>query len=578
MLGKIGKSVRQYKFHSIIAPIFTIGEVFFEVLIPYLMALMIDNGFSSEDLPYIKKIGFWMLLCAIGGLACGIFSGRYAAIASSGLAQNLRQDVYYKIQEFSFENIDKFSTASLVTRLTTDITNVQNAYQMVIRMLIRGPIMMIFSLIMAFMMSKSLSVIFLVAIPVLAIFLFYITTHAHPYFKKMFEEYDNLNTVVRENLIGVRTVKAYVREEEEIGKFNIISDLMVRWSTKAESLLVLMDPVMFGAIYVCTLVCSYFGARMIVSESMTTGTLMSLFTYAVQILTSMMMLSMVLVQIVMAMASVNRIVEVLDEESSLTNPDNPVMEVKDGSIDFENMNFGYSDGADKYILRDVNLHIDSGEVIGIIGGTGSSKSSLVNLISRLYDVKDGSVKVGGVDVRDYDIETLRNKVAVVLQKNELFSGTIKENLRWGKEDATDEEIINACRLAQADEFIEKFDDKYDTYIEHGGRNVSGGQKQRLCIARALLKDPKVLILDDSTSAVDTATDAKIQAGFKSYIPDVTKLIIAQRISSVMNADKIIVLDEGNVVGFGSHDELMANNTIYREVYESQQKGGDFDEQ
>ncbi len=577
MIKKLARSIRQYKLPSLLAPLFTIGEVFFEVLIPYLMALMIDNGFSSSDLNYIRRIGVWMLLCAIGGLACGILSGKYAAIASCGIAQNLREDMYYKIQDFSFENIDKFSTASLVTRLTTDVTNIQNAYQVIIRMLIRGPIMMIFSLIMAFSMSKSLSLVFLLAIPFLGVFLFYISTHAHVLFQRMFQEYDNLNTVVRENLIGIRTVKAYVREQKEIGKFNTTSEAIVKWSTKAESLLVLNDPIMFFAIYVCTIVCSYFGAKMIVAETLTTGTLMSLFTYAIQILTSMMMISMVLVQVVMAMASATRIIEVLDEESTITNKPDAAYDVKDGTIDFENVCFGYSEGADKYILRDVNIHINSGEVIGIIGGTGSSKSSLVNLIPRLYDVSEGSVKVGGVDVRDYDIASLRNKVAVVLQKNELFSGTIKENLRWGNEDASDEQIMEACRLAQADEFIEKFADKYDTYIEHGGRNVSGGQKQRLCIARALLKDPKVLILDDSTSAVDTATDAKIQAGFKSFIPDTTKIIIAQRITSVMNADKIIVLDEGNVVGFGSHDELMASSQIYREVYESQQKGGDFDE-
>lgn len=577
MIKKLGRSIRQYKLQSLLAPLFTIGEVFFEVMIPYLMALMIDNGFSSSDLDYIRHIGVWMLLCAVGGLICGILSGKFAAIASCGIAQNLREDMYYKIQDFSFENIDKFSAASLVTRLTTDVTNIQNAYQVIIRMLIRGPIMMIFSLIMAFSMSKSLSLIFLLAIPFLGIFLYYISTHAHVLFQQMFKEYDNLNTVVRENLIGIRTVKAYVREKKEISKFNTTSEAIVKWSTKAESLLVLNDPIMFFAIYVCTIVCSYFGARMIVAETLTTGTLMSLFTYAIQILTSMMMISMVLVQVVMAMASATRIIEVLDEESTITNKPDAATDIKDGSIDFENVSFGYSEGEDKYILRDVNIHIGSGEVIGVIGGTGSSKSSLVNLIPRLYDVGKGAVKVGGIDVRDYDIESLRNKVAVVLQKNELFSGTIKENLRWGNEHASDEQIMEACRLAQADEFIEKFADKYDTYIEHGGRNVSGGQKQRLCIARALLKNPKILILDDSTSAVDTATDARIQDGFKSFIPDTTKIIIAQRITSVMNADKIIVLDEGNVVGFGSHDELMESSQIYREVYESQQKGGDFDE-
>ena len=573
MIRTLMGSVREYKLASFLAPIFVIGEVAMEVAIPYLMALMIDNGFSSENLHYIMKIGVIMLVCAIIGLLCGVLSGHYAAIASAGLAKNLRSDLYFKIQEFSFENIDKFSTASLVTRLTTDITNVQNAYQMIIRMLIRAPIMMIFSLIMAFMINAQLSVIFVLAIPVLAIALYFMMTRAHKYFKRLFTVYDRMNTVVQENLIGIRTVKAYVRENEENKKFRETSQGLKDNSIAAEKILILTQPAMFFMVDLCTIVCAWLGASLIIQKTMTTGELMSLMTYTVQILTSMMAVSMVLVQCVMAKASGDRIVEVLHEESMLRNPQEPVMEVRDGSIDFENVSFGYKGGEDKYILNNVNLHFKSGSVIGILGGTGSSKSSLISLIPRLYDVKKGTVKVGGVDVRDYDIESLREKVAMVLQKNELFSGTIRSNLKWGNEDATDEDLDRVCEIAQASEFIDNFEEGYDTHIEQGGRNVSGGQKQRLCIARALLKDPKILILDDSTSAVDMATDAKIRSGFEKYIPDTTKIIVAQRVASVEHADMIVVLDEGNVVDVGTHSELMDKSRIYREVYESQQKGG-----
>ena len=574
MMKKLGACVREFKLASILAPLFVIGEVLMEVLIPYLMAYMIDYGFSTGDLDYVIKMGSLMLVCAVLGLLFGILSGRYAAIASAGLARNLREDMYYKIQGFSFENIDKFSTASLVTRLTTDVTNVQNAYQMIIRMLIRAPIMMIMSLFMAFAINVQLSMVFVLAVPVLGVALGLMMTKAHKYFIRMFKIYDRMNTVVQENLIGIRTVKAYVREEKEIEKFKETSRGLKENSISAEKILILTNPVMFFMVYLCTIVCAYWGARLIIGGSMGTGELMTLLTYTIQIITSMMAVSMVLVQCVMAKASGDRIVEVLYEESSLTNPASPLTKVKDGSVIFENVSFGYSDDPDKYILNDVNITINSGDVIGVLGGTGSSKSSLIQLIPRLYDVKEGMVRVGGEDVRDYDIETLRSKVAMVLQKNELFSGTIRDNLKWGNENATDDDILKACEIAQAKEFIDTFPEGLDTYIEQGGRNVSGGQKQRLCIARALLKDPKILILDDSTSAVDMATDAKIQDGFKNFIPSVTKIIVAQRVASVENADKIIVLDEGRIADMGTHEELMKNSAIYREVYESQKKGGD----
>jgi ATP-binding cassette, subfamily B, multidrug efflux pump len=574
VIKKIGCSIREFKKASILAPVFVIGEVFMEVLIPYLMALMIDNGFSQDNRAYVFKIGGIMLICAIIGLFFGVMSGRYAAIASTGLARNLREDLYHHIQTFSFSNIDKFSAASLVTRQTTDVTNVQNAFQMIIRMLVRAPIMMIFSMIMAFIINVQLSLIFLLAIPFLAICVAVISFKAHGFFTKLFKVYDRMNTVVQENLVGIRTVKAYVREEEEVEKFKETSKGMQFYSVAAEKLLILNNPIMFFAVYVCMLVCSYFGANMIIVGKLQTGELMSLFSYTLQILSSLMMVSMVIIQCVMAKASADRIIEVLEEDSDLSNKPEFVKEVKDGSIEFDHVSFGYGGGKDKYVLRDINIKIESGQTIGILGGTGSSKTSMVSLISRLYDVSEGSVKVGGVDVRDYGLKELRDQVAVVLQKNELFSGTIAENLRWGDENATDEQIVEACEISQAKEFIDQMPDGYDTYIEQGGRNVSGGQKQRLCIARALLKHPKILILDDSTSAVDMATDAKIQQGFKNYIPETTKLIIAQRVASVEAADKIIVLNEGEISGIGTHEELLASNEIYRDVYESQKKGGE----
>ncbi len=577
MIKKLARSIREYRLPSILAPIFVIGEVFMEVMIPYLMKLMIDNGFTASDIGYVLIIGAIMLVCAIVGLVCGVLSGKFAAEASAGLAKNLREDMYFHIQTFSFENIDKFSSASLVTRLTTDITNVQNAYQMIIRMLIRAPIMLIMSMTMAFIINAELSLVFVVAIPFLGFSLWFLISHAHVFFKALFKVYDKLNTVVQENLIGIRTVKAFVREKEETKKFKESSEGILFNSVSAEKLMILMNPIMFGMVYLCTLVISWLGANMIVSETMTTGDLMSLITYTIQILTSLMAASMVLIQCVMARASGERIIEVLDEESVLANNDHPIYEVKDGSVEFDHVSFGYGDNPEKYILHDINLKIPSGSVVGVIGGTGSSKSSMIQLIARLYDVKEGSVKVGGVDVRDYDIESIRSKVAMVLQKNELFSGTVESNLKWGNEEATVEDLDRVCEMAQAKEFIDALPEGYQTHIEQGGRNVSGGQKQRLCIARALLKNPKILILDDSTSAVDMATDMKIRKGFKEYIPSVTKIIVAQRIASVQEADIICVLDEGKLVDYGTHEELMNKGGIYKEVYDSQMKGGEDDE-
>ncbi len=571
MIKTLAKSVRENKLASILSPIFMMGEVAGEVVVPYLMALMIDNGFSEENLPYVWKIGFWMLVSLLLSMGCGVLSAAMAAKASVGLATNLRTDMYYHIQGFSFENIDKFSTASLITRLTTDVTNIQNAYQMIIRMLVRAPLMVVFSLVMAFTIDFKLPWVFVVTVPVLSFALYYLITHAHGFFMRMFKIYDRMNQVVQENLIGIRTVKAYVREKEEIKKFEEQSSEIRNITIAAEKLMILNAPIMFGAVYFCTLTLCYFGANMIVRGQLGTGELMSLITYTMQILLSLMMVSMVLITCVMARASGERIVEVLNEESTLTNKEDPDYEVKDGSIVFEDVSFAYDGRLDNTVLEHVSLSIPSGSVVGIIGGTGSSKTTMVSLISRLYDVTAGRVLVGGKDVRDYDIEALRNAVSVVLQKNELFSGTIKENLRWGKKDATDEEIIEACKLAQADEFIEKMADTYDTYIEQGGRNVSGGQKQRLCIARALLKHPKILILDDSTSAVDTATDQKIRRGFASYIPETTKIIIAQRISSVQQADMIVILDDGKINGIGDHETLLRENEIYRDIYEAQNK-------
>ena len=554
-----------------------VGEVLMEVMVTFLMSKMIDNGFSSENLSYVLRIGGIMLIMAVIGLICGLLSGRFAAVASAGLARNLRKDIFYRIQDFSFQNIDKFSTASLVTRMTTDITNVQMAYMMIIRTLVRAPIMMIFSLIMAFTLSARLSLVFIVAIPVLGLVLYLIIRSAHGYFMRLFRKYDKLNAVVQENLTGIRTVKAYVRESHEIDKFNVTSKRILQLSKSAEKRIILQMPCMFAMIFICIIYFSYTGAQMIVVQDLTTGSLMSLITYSVQILSCLMMAFMVMVMCVMAKASGERIAEVLQEESSLKNQENPDYDIPDGSIVFDHVSFAYNGDETKEVLKHIDLSINSGETVGIIGGTGSAKTTLVQLIPRLYDVTEGRLLVGGKDVRTYDLKTLRDSVSMVLQKNVLFSGTIAENLRWGNPDATMEEIEHAAKLAQADEFVSRFPDGYETMLDQGGTNVSGGQKQRLCIARALLKKPKILILDDSTSAVDTRTDALIREAFAKEIPDTTKLIIAQRISSVEHADKILVMQDGQISAVGTHEELLKNSEIYREVYESQQKGGLQDE-
>lgn len=574
IIKTLGKCIREYKLPSILSPLLMIGEVAMEVWIPYLMANMIDIGFEQENIDYIINCGVKMLIMAAIGVLCGILSGRFAAVASAGLAKNMRKDMYYNIQEFSFENIDKFSTASLVTRLTTDVTNVQNAYMNIIRSLVRAPLMMIMALIFAFRLSAKLSMAFLVAIPVLLIFMVWMMLKSHPIFQKMFKRYDRLNAVVQENLIGIRAVKAYVREPQEEDKFRDASDQIKKLSTRAERYMVMAMPVMLGIVFICLLLFSALGANMIISGSgLTTGSLMSLFTYTMQIMMSLMMASMVFTMCVMAAASANRICEVLKEESSLTNNDKAYKEMKSSSISFEHVNFSYTNKNENLIIEDLNLEIKEGETIGVMGPTGSAKSTLVQLIPRLYDVNSGSVKIGGIDVKDYDLEFLRDNVAMVLQKNVLFSGTIKENLRWGNKNATDEEIIHACEQAQAAEFIDKMPDGYDTMIEQGGTNVSGGQRQRLCIARALLKKPKILILDDSTSAVDTKTDALIRQAFNETIPGTTTLIIAQRISSVETADRIIMMGEGKIEAMGTHEELYEGNDLYRHVYNLQQKGG-----
>ncbi|MGC4018981.1 MAG: ABC transporter ATP-binding protein [Muricomes sp.] len=583
MIKTLAKSIREYRRDSILTPTLVSLEVVLEVIIPLLMAKLIDYGIDKGDMDYIWKMGIFLLIAAFFSLFFGAAAGRTAAYASAGLAKNLRKDMYYNVQNFSFSNIDKFSTASIVTRLTTDVTNVQNAYQMIIRLAMRAPVMLIFSLICAFRVDVKLSMVFVICIPVLGVGLYAIITRVHPIFRKIFRTYDKLNNIVQENVRGIRVVKSFVREEYEKEKFQDISGTIYKDFSKAEKMLAFNMPLMQFCMYVCMLVFSWFGARAIVASGgnpatgLSTGELMSLITYTMQILVSLMMLSMVFVMITISKASAERIAEILVEESDLKNKENAITEVKNGSIEYENVCFCYSKKANKNCLTGVNLKIASGETIGIIGGTGSSKSTLVQLIPRLYDVMAGTLKVGGVDVRDYDIESLRDQVAMVLQKNELFSGTIKENLRWGNEQASDEELMRVCKLAQADEFIQGFPDGYDTYIEQGGTNVSGGQKQRLCIARALLKHPKILILDDSTSAVDTRTDAIIRKALREEIPDTTKLIIAQRISSVEDADKIIVLDDGKINGFGTHEELLRDNVIYQEVYESQKKGGGIDE-
>lgn len=576
MLKTLASQVKEYKKASIITPIFVTFEVIMELLIPLLMSTLIDNGISTGNMKHVFIVGGVMVVIAGLSLLFGVLSGKSAALASTGFAKNLRKSMYENIQSFSFSNIDKYSTAGLVTRMTTDVTNVQNSYQMILRMCFRAPMMLIFALIMSFTISKKLSSLFLVAIVFLGICLALIISNAHPVFIKVFKKYDDLNASVQENVNAIRVVKAYVREDHEIKKFEKAADNVYKLFVKAESILACNMPAMMLSVYGCILGLSWFGANMIVEGSLTTGQLVSLFSYIMNIMISLMMLSMVFVMVTMSKASAERIAEVLEEKSDLTNPENPDFEIENGDIDFNNVNFAYKKGSKKYVLQNIDLHIKSGETIGIIGGTGSSKSSLVNLISRLYDVSEGSVFVGGKDVRSYDIETLRNEVSVVLQKNVLFSGTIKENLRWGDKNATDEEIIRACELACANEFIDTLPNGYDTYIEQGGTNVSGGQKQRLCIARALLKKPKILILDDSTSAVDTATDAKIRNAFSKEIPNTTKIIIAQRISSVQDADKIIVLDDGKISGIGTHEELLENNEIYADVYNSQMKGDEKD--
>ena len=571
MIKQLAKCIQEYKKESILTPLFVILEVIMEVAIPTLMGIMIDNGIKKGNLPFLNKMGFILVICTLFSLAFGVLAGHYAAKASAGFAKNLRKKMYNHVQDYSFANIDKFSTASLVTRLTTDVTNIQMAYQMVIRIAVRCPIMLIFSLIMVFAINIKLSMIYVLIIPLLGIGLFLVSSKAHPIFKKIFKTYDHLNNVVQENLRGIRVVKAFVRENDEDEKFKKVSNVIYKDFSKAETILALNGPMMQIAVYSAMTAISWFGAKIIVIGDMTTGQLVSLFTYTMQILMSLMMFSMVFVMIIISRASAERIVEVIEEESDLKNNDHPINEVKDGSIVFENVSFSYAKNPDKVCLKNINLTIPSGATIGIIGGTGSSKTSLIQLIPRLYDATCGSVKVGGIDVRDYDIQALREEVAMVLQKNELFSGTIKENLRWGNKEASEEEIIRVCKLAQADEFITKFPQGYDTYIEQGGTNVSGGQKQRLCIARALLKKPKILILDDSTSAVDTKTDALIRKAFREEIPDTTKLIVAQRINSIMDADQIIVMENGMVNAIGTHDELLQTNSIYQEVYYSQTK-------
>ena len=577
MIRKLAKSIREYKKDTILTPIFIAGETVVDVFIPFLMALLIDNGITKGDSSYILIIGVLLILSSVIAIVLGAISANYSAKATAGFAKNLRKDIYYNVQTFSFANIDKFSTSSIVTRHTTDIANVQMAFQMIIRIAVRAPLMLIFSLVMAFFINAKVALIFLSAAPILGIGLYLIAVNAHPIFEKAIKVYDKLNVVVQENVRGIRVVKSYVTEDKEIEKFEETSQEIYELFSKASKLVALNNPLMQFTVSTLIVLISWVGGKQIVRGTLTTGELTSLISYAMQILISLMILSMVLVIIMISRASAERIVEILDEESTLKNKENSIKDIKDGSISFKNVDFSYVDDDNKLCLKNINVDIKSGETIGIIGGTGSSKTSFVQLIPRLYDVTEGSVEVGGVDVREYDLDSLRNQVAMVLQKNVLFSGTIKDNLRWGKEDATDEEIIKACQYAQADEFINGFEKKYDTYIEQGGTNVSGGQKQRLCIARALLKNPKILILDDSTSAVDTKTDSLIRKAFKEELPETTKIIIAQRISSVEDADKIIVFDNGEINGVGTHQELLKSNKIYQEVYYSQVKGSDLDE-
>lgn len=584
MIKKLMSYIGEFKRDTILSPIFVTLEVFLEVLLPTLMALVIDNGVETGDMNYVMKMGLIMLVVAMLSLAAGTLSGVFAAKASMGFGRNLRRGMFDNIQDFAFRNIDHFSTAGLVTRMTTDVTNVQNAYQMLVRMFVRAPIMMISALIMCVKINARISLVFLAALVFLGLVLSFVIRRAFPLFNEMFRGYDSLNASVQENLTGIRVVKAYVREDHENDKFCKATDRLKNLSVHAEKLVIMNQPVMQLTVYTCILLISWIGAKMIVvNGTMTTGELMSLFTYTMQILMSLMMMSMVFVMVTMASSSAKRIAEVLDEKSTLHNPETPVYQVEDGSIEFDHVNFAYSENEmkeereEKCVLADINFQIHSGETIGIIGGTGSSKSTLVQLIPRLYDVLDGSVRVGGRDVREYDIETLRNEVSMVLQKNVLFSGTILDNLRWGNKEATEEECRHACELAQASEFIDKMPDGYETFIEQGGSNVSGGQKQRLCIARALLKKPKILILDDSTSAVDTKTDALIRKAFREEIPATTKIIIAQRISSIEDADRILVLDQGRISGMGTHEELLETNEIYRDIYRLQQKGAGLNE-
>ena len=575
MIKRLLKSVREFKKDALLTPFFVVLEVVMEVIIPLVMALLIDKGIDGQDMAAIWKYGIILVLCAMLALVFGAAAGTFAARASTGFARNLRHDMYYNVQNFSFSNIDKFSTGSIVTRLTTDVTNVQNAFQMCTRIAVRCPVMLVFALFMAMRINSRMALVFLAVLPILAIGMGILMKVVGPVFERAFKIYDRMNTVVQENVRGIRVVKTYVREDHETEKFEGVSGMLYRTFSKAQKTMAGVMPLMQFCMYACMLLISWFGARLIVGGSMTTGELTSMFSYAMQILMSLMMVAMVFVMITMAKASAERVAEILDEQPDLHNPANPIHEVKDGAIEFDDVSFSYKGDERKLALKNVNLHIKAGQTVGILGGTGSAKSTLVQLIPRLYDTTHGTVKVGGVNVRDYDIEALRDQVAMVLQKNVLFSGTIKENLRWGDENASDEELERVCRLAQADEFIQQMPDKYDTHIEQGGSNVSGGQKQRLCIARALLKKPKILILDDSTSAVDTKTDALIRKAFAEEIPDTTKIIIAQRVSSVQDADQIVILDGGTVQAVGTHDELLAANTIYQEIYNQQnRKGGE----
>ena len=577
MIKTLAKSIRQYKKQAILTPILMIGEVGFEIAIPYLLSILIDQGITNRDFNTIIIVGIGLVICAFMALLFGRLGGKAAAVASSGFAKNLREDMYNKVQDFSFLNIDKFSTSSIVTRLTSDVTFVQQAFMMIIRGAIRSPITIIFALIMSFSINAKIGLIFLIASPFLGGLLIAIAKYVHPIFKKVFNTIDKLNNVVQENVNGIRVVKSFVKEDTEIDKFNKVSNDIYDYFSKAEKILAFNGPIMQITIYTCLTLISWFGAHFVVNGSLTTGELTSLFSYVMQLLMNLMMLSMIFVMIIISLESAERITEIIEEVPDLKNPENPIMNVENGNIEFKNVSFSYVNDKEKEVLKGINLKINSGETVGIIGGTGDGKSSLVNLIPRLYDALEGEVLVGDKNVKEYDIKVLRDEVSMVLQKNTLFSGTIKENLRWGNKDATDEELEKACKLAQADEFIQKFPNKYDTYIEQGGNNVSGGQKQRLCIARALLKKPKILILDDSTSAVDTKTDSLIRKAFAEEIPNTTKLIIAQRIASVQDSDKIIILNNGEIDAIGNHEDLLKTNNIYQEIYYSQTKGSEENE-